>query len=1508
MDKKLTIVIILGCLLVVVNLGLAGLPSELVVRNGENFLEPGVLNKNTDSVISAPEEKDTISVQDDISIEITTSKTLINTPHANAGGPYSGKSKEDIQFDGSHSFVNFNKIVSYEWDFGDDHIGYGKNPTHYYSSPGVYYSTLTITDENGNAYQDIAPVYIEQIGNHLYPYGGCFYSGEKNEQILFDGSKSISNDPDAEINKWIWHLGDGTIKYGEKISHTYSEEKIYLVTLEVQDKNGCKRQDLLHADIGTSYSSMEDFFINSNVEMKNVIDILFNKIGSFILYPLLFVEIYTNYNGFEQSIPLSNGNVFPLSIDVNHDGDNDVVVNNLGFFKPVISNSRFNHIPWFAFETTISDIEIISNDITIDDDFTVCLQFSLQIIENFLDLKEPVVRIGYHSEIGEEKPNVFSATHIFRPYLLYKLFGSGKFVTENEIIVNNQVSNENKYVNNIENELSKIGLPLSSGIEKAKPACGKDKIIPSSEKDVEAIELEMEPKNNAGNGLSTITENGLRVESSDINRFSLLISFSNVKETTRTTLKLTFESFTGTTIMHRRGQTISDVDFKGSDNSSLTLSIIRENENGIATLGIFMDPVQSFGFSIDINKLANGGRQVKFNINNPPENLALFAKSQDTSRDEDSLYFYLRNLPKSMEFEWLPKLENGYISLTKQQASDELAVGVSDDLQNPYTNLYMTNLPTETSLNWDISKTTPKIIEFSSDTDGLTLNAELKNLTHENQMIDFHATSNEDFDIKMLWSIADGYFEVQRSTKDIDFDFTLLQENLDLNVNGNYQGGPDDGFKLNFNDINRGSLDLQSDKTLELNIDAENFEKETTLSTGLVFATSGNVNLEWNESINTKLSGSASFGISDFVLNSPIGNINFEEISFEENCLFDFRIDQDAELQLIGGGEVAISQFNGEIGYWSGSINSAIAGGDFDIHLKPNDKYYEFESSHSIGIGGFDIAFDGPGEENDIDFELDTFTMYSGGTTWFDFGSNTHAFELDGEYLTEVSNLHLAIGSGGSDVVNFTISDASLNKKGIVYCEWDDKYLSIDAAVDFSWDFAVSTLNFGDWETYGGIQGSVDITAEWDAGSGNITFDIGESGFSNELKIIHDELTLNLGSMDLEPGDMVFQWQREDAPTDGYFNILNNGISGDLSLCKITYENEQNPLEIELGTITLDSGNMYTSWSRQTQNKYLYIDNGINLDMDIFKISWNNKSIALEDLILSSGKFRFAWDTVDKEVTLNNGIEDLGPSISYEDDNQKISVSLTDLQDDYSKTMTLKWFEDNDANVSGLYLDTDGVNLIDWIEFTYIKYKSSGDTGRKIALGGLRADDFKISRNTNNILQVSGRLYIANHLTYSKLVDGDWKDLELEWDINFDGIGNIELTVDNEFDISVEILSSFSGADILTSFDLPDFLNISWDIDFDAEGYVSIDTDSEEIYSFEFRFSKNTQTYTPKWGIYLYGNGLIAEDYILSWDFAATPGQWNLTESGYLEPGSLDAMHMAWNGNWFNVLTCGTPI
>ena len=48
-------------------------------------------------------------------------------------------------------------------------------------------------------------------------------------EMNFDGSRSY--DRDGHIVNWTWDLGDGTIKYGEKVDHIYDTAGLYLVKL-----------------------------------------------------------------------------------------------------------------------------------------------------------------------------------------------------------------------------------------------------------------------------------------------------------------------------------------------------------------------------------------------------------------------------------------------------------------------------------------------------------------------------------------------------------------------------------------------------------------------------------------------------------------------------------------------------------------------------------------------------------------------------------------------------------------------------------------------------------------------------------------------------------------------------------------------------------------------------------------------------------------------------------------------------------------------------------------------------------------------------------------------------------------------------------------------------------------------------------------------------------------------------------------------------------------------------
>jgi len=84
-------------------------------------------------------------------------------PVADANGPYSGNSGENINLDGSGSSDSDGTIVSYEWDLDDDGSyddATGMNPTYSWGTSGSHPISLKVTDDDGATDTDDTTVYI----------------------------------------------------------------------------------------------------------------------------------------------------------------------------------------------------------------------------------------------------------------------------------------------------------------------------------------------------------------------------------------------------------------------------------------------------------------------------------------------------------------------------------------------------------------------------------------------------------------------------------------------------------------------------------------------------------------------------------------------------------------------------------------------------------------------------------------------------------------------------------------------------------------------------------------------------------------------------------------------------------------------------------------------------------------------------------------------------------------------------------------------------------------------------------------------------------------------------------------------------------------------------------------------------------------------------------------------------------------------------------------------------
>ncbi len=81
------------------------------------------------------------------------------------------------------------------------------------------------------------------------------YTGYVNTTISFNGTESY--DPDGEIHAYTWDLGDQTIKNGSQITHRYTSEGNYTITLTVTDDKGSSSSNTTTARIHAGISTLQ---------------------------------------------------------------------------------------------------------------------------------------------------------------------------------------------------------------------------------------------------------------------------------------------------------------------------------------------------------------------------------------------------------------------------------------------------------------------------------------------------------------------------------------------------------------------------------------------------------------------------------------------------------------------------------------------------------------------------------------------------------------------------------------------------------------------------------------------------------------------------------------------------------------------------------------------------------------------------------------------------------------------------------------------------------------------------------------------------------------------------------------------------------------------------------------------------------------------------------------------------------------------------------------------------
>jgi len=119
--------------------------------------------------------------------------------------------------------------ATYLWDFGDQTTSTAISPTHTFTNSNNYIISLQLTDSIGCT----------------SVYSTSFYSYTGSQPVMVNKSRACANEvlsfslPNSNYTSYQWNFGDSTSATGSTVSHSYSEEGFYPVSVEVTDINGC---------------------------------------------------------------------------------------------------------------------------------------------------------------------------------------------------------------------------------------------------------------------------------------------------------------------------------------------------------------------------------------------------------------------------------------------------------------------------------------------------------------------------------------------------------------------------------------------------------------------------------------------------------------------------------------------------------------------------------------------------------------------------------------------------------------------------------------------------------------------------------------------------------------------------------------------------------------------------------------------------------------------------------------------------------------------------------------------------------------------------------------------------------------------------------------------------------------------------------------------------------------------------------------------------------------------
>jgi gliding motility-associated-like protein len=154
-----------------------------------------------------------------------------------------------------------NTINSWSYQFGDGQSSSSADPSHEYTTEGVYDAVLTVTSNHGC--QDTSHATVTVYPLPVADFNATAVCDGLSNVITDLSSVSNTNSTNA-ITSWNWELGDGAVSNTQNPTHQYPTDGAYDCILSVITDHNC--QDTAHRTIYVYPLPVADFNVNAVCE------------------------------------------------------------------------------------------------------------------------------------------------------------------------------------------------------------------------------------------------------------------------------------------------------------------------------------------------------------------------------------------------------------------------------------------------------------------------------------------------------------------------------------------------------------------------------------------------------------------------------------------------------------------------------------------------------------------------------------------------------------------------------------------------------------------------------------------------------------------------------------------------------------------------------------------------------------------------------------------------------------------------------------------------------------------------------------------------------------------------------------------------------------------------------------------------------------------------------------------------------------------------------------------